>query len=243
MSEQPSTSRTVPSSTAVTEPPVATPTMFAGIPSVPASNQQQVGVQSGTVSTTWLVPISSSGFSSGISYVGTQRIDTMCLHRLMYPLSTRFPPYGGHYAFSLFPPGEQPYGSLQQSSGQTGMTFGGWAPTLPQQPRVVYSMQPVHTVSSTPTIPATVTASQVRAPPVVCQPQVSQVAIQQPLFSAIQSQPQVSASLYGATQAQTSTMTSDLGQSSSIGQQKMVQQPCLVQSQQPQFQQSYQGPE
>lgn len=104
-------------------------------------------------------------------------------------------------------------------------------------------MQPVHPVSNTPTIPATVTASQLQALPVVCQPQVSQVSIQQPLVSAIQSQPQVSASLSGATQAQTSTMTPHLGQSSSIGQQQMVQQPWLGQSQQPQFQQSYQGPE
>jgi len=89
-------------------------------------------------------------------------------------------------------------------------------------------MQLVHPVSNTPTIPATVTASQVQALPVVCQPQVSQVAIQQPLISVIQSQPQVSASLSGVTQAQTSTMTPHLGQSSSIGQQHMVQQPWLV---------------
>ena len=45
------------------------------------------------------------------------------------------------------------------------------------------------------------------------------------------------------TQAQTGTMTPHLGKSSSIGQQQMVQQPWLVQYQQPQFQQSYQGPE
>jgi len=67
------------SDTAVAEPPAATPTMFTGIPSVPASYQQQAGVPSGNVSTTWLVPISSSGFSSGISYVGTKQIDPMCL--------------------------------------------------------------------------------------------------------------------------------------------------------------------
>lgn len=57
----------------------------------------------------------------------------------------------------------------------------------------------------------------------------------------IQSQPQVSASLSGATQAQTSTMTPHIGQLSSIGQKQMVQQPWLVQSQQTKFQQSYQG--
>ena len=86
----------MPSDIAVAEPPVATPMMFVGIPSVPASYQQQARVQSGTVSTTWLVPISSSGFSSGISYVGTQQIDPMCIQRPIYPLSTRLPPYGGH---------------------------------------------------------------------------------------------------------------------------------------------------
>ena len=194
MSKRPSTSRIISSNVVAVEPPVATPTMFSGIPSVPASYQQQAGVQSGTISTTWLVPISSSGFSSGISYVETQQIDPMCLQRPIYPLSTGFPPYGGQYAFSLFPHGEQPYGSLQQSSCQTGMTSGGWAPILPQKPRVVYSMQLVHPVSNTPTIPATMTTSQVQVLPVVCQPQVSQVAIQQPLVSVIQSQPQVSAS-------------------------------------------------
>lgn len=45
------------------------------------------------------------------------------------------------------------------------------------------------------------------------------------------------------TQAQTGTITPHLGQSSSIGQQQMVQQPWLVQYQQLQFQQAYQGPE
>jgi len=163
----------VPSSTAVAEPPAITPMMFTSIPSIPTSYQQQARVQSGTVSTTWLVPISSSGFSSGISYVGTQKIDPMCLQRPIYPLRTGFPPYGGQYAFSLFPPGEQPYGTLQQSLGQTRMTSSSRALILPQQPRVVYSMQLVHPVSNTPTIPATVTASQVQALPVVCQPQVS----------------------------------------------------------------------
>ena len=112
-----------------------------------------------------------SGLSSGTSYVETQQIDPMCLQRPIYPLSTGFPPYGGQYALSLFPPREQPYGSLQQSSGQTGITSSGWVPILPQQPRVVYSMQPVHPVLNIPTIPAMVTASQVQALPIVCQPQ------------------------------------------------------------------------
>ena len=234
MSGQPSTSRTVSSDTAAAEPPAITPTMVVGIPSVSASYQQQAEVQSGT--TTWLVPISSSRLSSGISYLETQQIDPMCLQRPICPLSTGLPPYGGQYAFSLFPLGEQPYGSLQQSSGQTGITSSGWVPILPQQPRVVYSMQPVHPVLNIPTIPAMVTASQVKALPVVCQPQQTQVAIQQPLVSTTQSQPQVSASLSGVTQDQTSIVTPHLGQSSSIGQQQMVQQPELVQTQQPPFQ-------
>lgn len=42
------------------------------------------------------------------------------------------------------------------------------------------------------------------------------------------------------TRAQIGAMTLHLGQS--IGQQQMVQQPWLVQYQQPQFQKSYQGP-
>ena len=95
MSEQPSTSRTVPSDVVVAKPPTTTPKMFTGIPSVPASYQQQAGVQSGTVSTTWSVRISSSGLSSSISYVETRQIDPMCLQRPIYPLSTGFPPYGG----------------------------------------------------------------------------------------------------------------------------------------------------
>ena len=104
-------------------------------------------------------------------------------------------------------------------------------------------MQPFHPVSNVATIPGMVIASQVQALPTVCQPQVSQVAIQQSLVLTSQSQPQVSASLSGATQDQTSTVTPHLGQSSSIGHQKMVQQPELVQTQQPPFQQSCQGPE
>ena len=44
MSEQPSTSRTVPSDAIVAEPLATTPTMFTGIPSVPTSYQQQAGV-------------------------------------------------------------------------------------------------------------------------------------------------------------------------------------------------------
>ena len=122
----------------------------------------------------------------------------MCLQRPIYPLSTGFPPYGGQFAFSLFPPGEQPYESLQQNLGEAGITSNGWVPILPQQPRVVYSMQPVHPASNIPMTPAIVSVLQVQALP---------VAIQQPLVSVIQSQPQVSASLSGVTQAQTRTIT------------------------------------
>jgi len=45
------------------------------------------------------------------------------------------------------------------------------------------------------------------------------------------------------TQAQIGTIAPHLGQSSSIREQKMVRQPWLVEYQQLQFQQTYQGPE
>jgi len=114
MSEQPSTSRTVSSDTATKKPPTTTLTMYAGIPSVPTSSQTLDGVHLGTVSTAWSVLIGSYGIFSGISYVETQQIDPshQCqfgqssLQRLIYPLNTGLSPYGGHYAFSLFPLGE-----------------------------------------------------------------------------------------------------------------------------------------
>ena len=59
---------------------------------------------------------------------------------------------------------------------------------LPQQPRVVYSMQQCVPVTNIPTTPAIVTVSQVQAMPVACQPQISQVVMQQPLDHG--SQPQ-----------------------------------------------------
>ena len=112
MSEQPSTTRTVSSDTAAAEPSTATPTMFAGIPSVPASCQQQAGVPSGTM--TWLVPISSSGLSSGISYVETRQIDPFGGQSgQSIPLSSGLIPYGGQYALSLPPPGGCPSVSSQ----------------------------------------------------------------------------------------------------------------------------------
>ena len=135
--------------TAATELPTATPTMFAGIPSVPTSSQPLDGVHPGTVSTAWSIPICSSGILSGISHVETQQIDPShqyqfgqsSLQRPIYPLNTRLPPYGGQYAFLLFPPGEQPYESSRQNSGQAGIASSSWVPILPQQPRVVYLMQ------------------------------------------------------------------------------------------------------
>ena len=186
MSKQPSTSRTISSDIATIEPPATIPIMFAGIPSVLASYQSLAGVHSRTVSTTWYVPICSSGIPSGISYVEIQQIDPTCqyqfgqssLQRRIYPLNTELLPYGGQYSFSLFPPGEQPYESLQQNSGQTRITSSGWVPILPQQPRVVYSIQPTQPMSNILTTPVIVTVSQVQALPVVCQPQVSQVVIQ-----------------------------------------------------------------
>lgn len=108
-------------------------------------------------------------------------------------------PYGGQYAFSLFPPGEQPYGSSQKNSGQARITSSGWIPIPLQQPRVVYSIQPNQHVLNILTKPAIMTVSQVQALPVVCQPQVSQVVMQQPLVSTIQSQLLISGSLTETT--------------------------------------------
>ena len=74
MSEQPSTSRTVPNDTATAELPAVIPTMFASIPSIPNS-QQLEGVPSGAMTTVWSVPVCSPGIMPGNSYVGTQQID------------------------------------------------------------------------------------------------------------------------------------------------------------------------
>lgn len=93
-------------------------------------------------------------------------------------MSSGLPPYGGQYALSLSPLGGYPYGSSQQHSGYTGITSSGWVPILPQQPRVVYSMQQCVSMSNIPTTSAIVTVLQVQALPVVCQPQVSQVVMQ-----------------------------------------------------------------
>ena len=100
-------------------------------------------------------------------------------------------------------------------------------------------MQQSLPMSNIPTTPAIVTVSQVQVLHVVCQPQVSQVVIQKPLISTTPPQSPISGSLTGMTQAQTGTITPHLGQIASIGQQKMVSKPWLVQYQQPQFQQSY----
>ena len=89
-------------------------------------------------------------------------------------------------------------------------------------------MQQCLPMSNIPTTPAIVTVSQVQALPIVCQPQVSQVVMQQPLVPATQPQSPTS----GMTQAQTGTITPHLGQTTSIGQQHMASQPWLVQYQQ-----------
>jgi len=78
----------------------------------------------------------------------------------------------------LFPLGEQPYESLQKNSGQTGITSSVWVPILPQQVRVLYSMQPAQPVLNITTTPTIVTVFQVQAHPAICQPQVSQVSVQ-----------------------------------------------------------------
>jgi len=246
MSEQSSTSRTVSSNTATAELPVVTPTMFAGIPSVPTSSQSLEGAHLGAISTVWSVPICSSGIVSGNSHVESQQIDPSGCQfgqsgpqGKTIPLSTGLPPYGGQYTLSLSPLGGQPYESSQKNSGYAGITSSSWVPILPQKPRVVYSMQQCLPMSNIPTTPAIVTVSQVQALLVVCQPQVSQVVMQQPLAPA--TQPQLPTS--GMTQAQMGTITPHLGQTASIGQQHMVSQPWLAQYQQPQFQQVYQGSE
>ena len=100
-------------------------------------------------------------------------------------------------------------------------------------------MQQCLPMSNIPTTPAIVTVSQMQTLPVVCQPQVSQVVMQQP-FNPV-TQPQLPTS--GMTQAQTGTITPHLGQTVSIGKQHVASQPWLVQYQQPQFQQVYQGAE
>jgi len=246
MSEQPSTSRTVSSDTTTAELPAVTPTMFAGIPSIPTSSQSLEGAHSGAISTVWSVPICSSGIVSGNSYVGSQQVGLSgcqfgqsSSQGQTIPLSTGLPLYGGHYTLSLSPPGGQSYRSSQQNSGYAGITSSSWVPILPQQPRVVYSMQQCLPISNIPTTPAIVTVSQVQALPVVCQPQVSQVVMQQPLDPATQPQSPTGR----MTQAQMGTITPHLGQTVSIEQQHMVSQPWLVQYQQPQFQQVYQRSE
>ena len=185
MSEQQSTSRTVSSDTAMAELPAITLTMFTGIPSVPTSSQPLEGAHSGAISTVWSVPMCSSGIISGNSYVESQQIDPFGgqfglsgPQGKTIPLSSGLPPYGGQYALSLSPPGGYPYGSSQQHSGYTGITSSGWVPILPQQPRVVYSMQQCVPVTNIPTTLAIVTVSQIQAIPVTCQPQISQVVMQ-----------------------------------------------------------------
>jgi len=60
-------------------------------------------------------------------------------------------------------------------------------------------MQPNLPVSNIPTTPAIVIVLQVQALPVVCQPQVSQVVIQQPLVSTTKPQLPISSSLTEVT--------------------------------------------
>jgi hypothetical protein len=245
MSEQPSTSRTVSNDTATAELPAANPTMFAGIPSVPTSSQSLEGVHQETISTVWSVPV-CSGVMSGNSHGETHQIDPFGnLIRPSSPpgqsiaLSSGLLPYGGQYALSLPPPGGYPYGSSQPYSSYGGIATSSWVPMLSQPPRVVYSMQQCVPVTNIPTTPAIVTVSQVQTMPVVCQPQISQVLMQQPLDPATQPQSPTG----GATQVQSGTTTPHLGPMVSVAQQPMVSQPWIVQYQQPQFQQVYQGSE
>ena len=75
-------------------------------------------------------------------------------------------------------------------------------------------MQQCLPMSNIQTTPAIVTVSPVQALPVVCQPEVSQVVMQQPLDPATQPQSPTG----GMTQVQTGTITPHLGQTVSIGQ-------------------------
>ena len=75
MSEQLSTSRNVLPDTAVAEVPVATSTMFVGVPSIPTSSQPLDGVHPGALSTVWTILVCFSGIVSGISYVESRQID------------------------------------------------------------------------------------------------------------------------------------------------------------------------
>ena len=177
MSEQPSTSRTVSTDTATAKLPAVTPTMFASVPSVPTSSQPLEGVHLGAISIVWSVPVFSSGIISGNSYVETRQIDPfggqfgqLSPQGQSIPLSSGLLPYGGQYALSLPPPGGYPYVSSQQYSGYIGIASSSWVPMLPQQPRIVYSMQQCVPVTNIPTTPAIVTVSQVQAIPVTCQP-------------------------------------------------------------------------
>jgi len=112
----------------------------------------------------------------------------------------------------LSPPGGQPYGSSQQNLGYAGITSSGWVPTLPQRPSVVYLMQQCLPMSNIPTMLAIVTMSQVQTLHVVCQPQVSQVVMQQPFDPVTQPQ----SPTRGMTQARMGTITPHLGQTVSI---------------------------
>ena len=170
MSEESSTSRTVSSDTVTIELPSVTPTMFAGIPSVPNRSQSLEGAHSGAISIVWSVPICSSGIVFGNSYVESQQIDPSGCRfgqsgpqGQTIPLSTGLPSYGGQYTLSFSPLGGQPYESSQQNSSYARITSSGWVPILPQQPRVVYSMQQCLPMSNIPTTSAIVIVSQVQA--------------------------------------------------------------------------------
>lgn len=98
--------------------------------------------------------------------------------------------------------------SLQQNLGYAGITTSGWVLILSQQPRVVCSIQQSSPMTNIPTTPAIVAVSQVQALPVVCQPQISQVAIEQSLVPPTQPQSPTS----GMAQVQTGNTNPHLGQ-------------------------------
>ena len=92
------------SETVTAELPAITPTMFAGIPSVPTSSQPLEGAHSGAILTVWSIPVCSSEIIYKNSYVESQQIDPFGgqfgksgPQGKKIPLSSGLPPYGGQY--------------------------------------------------------------------------------------------------------------------------------------------------
>jgi len=95
--------------------------------------QSLSGTHSRVASTPWSTPMYSFGILPSFSQIGTQQFDPTHQYqfeqsshqRPVYPLNTRFPPYGEKYAYSPYPPysGGQPYGNFPQYSSQLELEF------------------------------------------------------------------------------------------------------------------------